>query len=170
MKAAGFIVVLFCLIATAGIGQAAIYKWVDENGTISFRDTPPPRGVEAEIVNPVPLGAIKYDSGQPQNEVTRKGTSGVPPKPAAAISGKKQKRSFPKVELYVTSWCGYCAKAKSFLRRNGVPFKAYDVERDRRAAKRHLQLNPRGGVPVAVIGKRTIRGFSPDTYRQVLGL
>lgn len=154
MRTACFVFSIICLLTTASIGQAATYKWVDENGAITFRDTPPPKGTEATIVNPEPLPTIEYGyGGAPKNKGQR------------SLSG-----SFPKVDLYVTSWCGYCAKAKSFFNSKGVPFNVYDIERNSRAAKRHRKLNPRGSVPVAVIGGRTIRGFSPEAYGQALGL
>ena len=161
MRTACFLFAIICLFTTASVGQEATYKWVDENGTITFRDTPPPKGTEATIVNPEPLATIEYGfEGASKNEEQKS-----PP-----ISRRETNQSFPEVNLYVTSWCGYCAKAKSFFNSKGVPFKVYDVERNSRAAKRHRKLNPSGSVPVAVIGGRTIRGFSPAAYAQALGL
>ncbi len=161
MRTTCFLFSIICLFTTASVGQEATYKWVDENGTITFRDTPPPKGTEATIVNPEPLATIEYGyGGVPKNEEQK----------SHPVSRRKTNQSFPEVNLYVTSWCGYCAKAKSFFNSKGVPFKVYDVERNSRAAKRHRKLNPSGSVPVAVIGGRTIRGFSPEAYAQALGL
>jgi len=54
-------------------------------------------------------------------------------------------------ELYVTSGCSYCAAARDALEWRGVPFVEYDVEHDRAAYERMLQIT--GGhrmVPVVV--------------------
>ncbi|MBI3499474.1 MAG: glutaredoxin 3 [Proteobacteria bacterium] len=35
-----------------------------------------------------------------------------------------------KVEIYASSFCGYCARAKALLREKGVSFLEYDVDMD----------------------------------------
>jgi glutaredoxin 3 len=55
------------------------------------------------------------------------------------------------VELYVTAGCPYCASAREDLEWRGVDFVEYDVEQDRDAYERMLELT--GGnrtVPVIV--------------------
>lgn len=75
-----------------------------------------------------------------------------------------------KVEIYVTSWCPYCTKAKAFLRANNIPFIEYDIEKDRAAGQRRTQLESRGGVPLLVVDDKKLVGFSESAYRQLLGL
>jgi glutaredoxin len=72
------------------------------------------------------------------------------------------------IELYTTSWCAYCVKARDYLKKKGVQFREYDIEKDPEARRRKNQLNPGGGVPVAVIGKRVIPGFSVGAYDRAL--
>lgn len=171
------LVTLICLVATASISHAIVYKWVDKNGTVTYQDTPPPQGTEAKVYEPKPLATVEYGADTTVVEEFQKTiTDGVDnatdyftnTKPQ--VTGKSTRKSFPKVELYVKSWCSYCAQAKAFLRSNNVPYKAYDVEKNSRAAKRHVKLVPNGAVPVAVIGGKMIRGFFPDIYSQELGL
>ncbi len=73
------------------------------------------------------------------------------------------------MDLYVTSWCPSCRKARAYLKEQGIPFNEYDVEKDPDAARRRRSLDARSGVPLAVINGRTILGFSPELYRQALG-
>lgn len=159
MRTVCLMLTLACLVLSAGVCHAAIYKWVDENGTITFRDTPPPEGTEAKVLDPKPLPRVGYESdrkkAKPESDAKKKVT---------------KTKDFPAVKLYVTSWCGYCDKAKTFLRQNGVPFKVLDVERNAQAARRFKEINPRGGVPVAEIGGRVVHGFAPGVYSQALGL
>ena len=74
------------------------------------------------------------------------------------------------VEIYITAWCPYCAQAIKFLQDNGIPYVAYDIEKDSEAAKRRDRLFPRQGVPAAVINGKKIYGFSEQTYSKALGL
>jgi len=152
---------LAALLSLPAISPAAIYKWVDANGTITFRDTPPPSGVEATVVDPAP-------SFNGASAVPSPAASGQ--KPQAAAAPGRASRNYPKVELYTTSWCGYCREAKKFLRANGVPFVEYDVEKDANAARRKDALGGRGGVPFAVIGEARIHGYAPAAYAKALGI
>jgi glutaredoxin len=171
------LITLICLVSTAGARNAAIYKWVDKNGTVTYQDTPPPKGTEVKVYEPKGLATVEYRSNKTVvEEIQKTLPDGVDnaaeyfTKTKRQVTDKRTRKSFPKVELFVTSWCGYCVKAKSFLQSKGVPFKAYDVEKNSQAAKQHRKLNPSGSVPVALIGGRTIRGFSPEIYGQALGL
>lgn len=77
-------------------------------------------------------------------------------------------RPAPKVEIYTTSWCGYCKQAIAYFKTRRIPFTEYDVEKDTAAAGRWQELSQGGGVPVVVIGKRVIRGYSREAYERVL--
>jgi len=65
----------------------------------------------------------------------------------------------PKVEIYTTPWCGYCARAKALLDKKGVAYEEFDVsylgptrdEMERRA-------NGRTTVPQIFIDDRHIGG------------
>lgn len=72
------------------------------------------------------------------------------------------------VELYVTSWCPYCRQAMDFFKSRGIYFALYDIERDENAASRKKELDPRKGVPFAVINGVKIHGFSQDAYLKAL--
>lgn len=74
----------------------------------------------------------------------------------------------PKVELYITDWCPYCQKAMKFFQMRGIPFTAYDIEKDRDAARRKNELDSRRGVPFAVINGRQVHGFSEQAYQRAL--
>ncbi len=73
-----------------------------------------------------------------------------------------------KVELYVTSWCPYCNKAKAYLDQQGVEYRLYDIEKDAKAAKRKKRLDTRKGVPFAMINGVAIHGWSEAAYAKAL--
>ncbi len=85
--------------------------------------------------------------------------------PATDDSPRKQlRKSAVSVEIYTVSWCSYCRQAREYLRSRGIAFTEYDVEKDKDASVRAKRLNPEGGVPVAVINGKVIRGFSSAAY------
>ena len=83
-------------------------------------------------------------------------------------AGSQTEAVVPQVELYVTSWCPYCKQAENFFRTQGIPFTAYDIEKDSSAAQRKEQLDGSKGVPLAIINGQIIRGFSAEAYREAL--
>lgn len=146
---------LLCLIGlSTSVASATIYRWVDANGTVTFRDTPPPVGTNAEIVEVAPSMST--------GEVSQQGNG----KKSGTTAAQQRNNS---VEIYVTSWCPYCKQAEAFLRRNNIPFSAYDVEKDAAAAQRKNRLAGSSGVPFALINGTPVSGFSEARYRQLLG-
>ena len=74
----------------------------------------------------------------------------------------------PNVELYVTSWCTYCHKAKAFFRSKGIEFTEYNIEKDEEAAKRMLSHTKSRAVPFVIINGQTIQGYSIAAYEHAL--
>ena len=172
MKSQLILIVFFiisCIIPPSH-GTAEMYKWVDENGTIHFQDYKP-----SSLKPSIPVETFTEEQLKLDNYVEGSNGDSYESPYASAIlneakkpSTKKTYNKDQKVELYVTSWCGYCKKAKSFLKAKGVEFTEYDIEKDKNAAKRHRKLNRRGGVPVAVINGKKIIGFSKAAYESAL--
>ena len=63
--------------------------------------------------------------------------------------------------------CPYCAKVEKMLRKHRIPYKEMDVVKSKSAKKAFRKLGG-GGVPVTVIGDRTIRGFSEEKIMDIL--
>ena len=85
-----------------------------------------------------------------------------------AASSASKETSPPEVELYVTSWCPYCTKAKAFFDQRGIDYQVYDIEKDSAAARRKQQLDTGRGVPFAVINGKKVSGWSPRAYQAAL--
>ncbi len=86
------------------------------------------------------------------------------------ISSISSLENIPKTPvLYSTAWCGYCKKARAFMRANGVDFVEYDIEKDPIAKTKYLQKGGRG-VPFLVKGNQKLYGYSEVRYKQFLGL
>lgn len=80
----------------------------------------------------------------------------------AGAAKTKSARSCPTVEIFVTSWCGYCKMMEQALDKKGIAYTTYDVEKDDRAAKIYRDLHGRG-VPLVRVGSKVVYGYDPDT-------
>lgn len=62
--------------------------------------------------------------------------------------------------LYTTPGCHHCRRMKQWLQRHGIRFREEDITRSRRAMLQFQRLGGRG-VPLLLVGERTIQGFDP---------
>ncbi|HEY6837553.1 MAG TPA: glutaredoxin domain-containing protein [Geobacteraceae bacterium] len=154
------------LLAFPLLIHAEMYRWVDDNGVVTFKDTPPPasKKKKKKVKTYTDADFDPAPTQQPAAETRPRKTAAVPP----------EKQTPPKqqfngtVELYVTSWCGYCKRARAYLDSKGVRYVAYDIEKDPAAKQRHKELGG-NGVPLIIIGSNKISGFSAQAIDHYLG-
>ncbi|QWV95127.1 DUF4124 domain-containing protein [Geomonas oryzisoli] len=159
------IVAMFAvLLAFPLVIHAEMYKWIDDTGAVTFKDTPPPASKKKKKVK-------TYTDADFDPAPTLQPAAKTPPRKTASVASEKQ--ALPKqqfngtVELYVTSWCGYCKKARAYLNSKGIPYVEYDIEKDAAAERRHKELGGQG-VPLIVIGSNKISGFSAQAIDHYL--
>jgi glutaredoxin len=174
---------IFCLLAllSLSIAEAQIYKYVDENGRVHYTNIPPRDSQSRQKVEKVePKGNVTV-MGNEEDEPEH-----PPERSMSVLDYLKEKLSMEEervseqpqeheygdnqVDLYVTSWCGYCKKARKFLISKGIDFNEYDIEKDEEAARRKRELDGRRGVPFAVINGHKIHGWSQPAYERALNL
>jgi glutaredoxin 3 len=64
----------------------------------------------------------------------------------------------PKVVMYVTGWCGYCARARALLESKNVPFEEIDVDERPDAREEMMKRSGRRTVPQIFIGETHVGG------------
>jgi len=151
------LLVLLGLLFTVVAGQAETYRYVDDKGATTFVDDP------AKVPK-------KYRSKMTVGDGTNVNLVEVPP--AHEYRPSRPKVASPAtlagpVELYVTSWCGYCKKLEQFLNDKGVQFLRYDIEKDADAHRRFKEYGG-AGVPLVNVGGKIVRGYNPDRILQLL--
>ena len=151
-------------LALLGTGSATeIYKWVDENGAIHFQESPPQNIKQPVTIKRLPTYQDNYrDYENNTSKQPSANTSSNNP------TNDRETSREAEVELYVTSWCPYCKKASEFFRSRGIPFTEYDIEKDKRAARRKKRLTKENGVPFAIINGQPIHGFKRAAYERAL--
>lgn len=145
--------------------RAEMYRW-EENGVVTFKDTPPPAAKKRKVrvykdndfAVPPPVPVSSKSSAK--HTVTHAQPQQPEIKKAECFTGT--------IEMYSTEWCGYCVAAESYMKSRNYPYVKYDIEKDRAAKRRHKELGGRG-VPLIIIGTNKMSGFSPDTMEYYLG-
>ncbi len=65
----------------------------------------------------------------------------------------------PKIEIYTTNSCGFCAMAKGLLNKKGAKFEEIDVSYDAAARERMMaRTGGRRSVPQIFIGEKHVGG------------
>jgi glutaredoxin len=147
--------VAFLLFASVVDCMADVYRYTDSKGEIHFVDevSKVPKRYRSQL----------QDMGEQGNlnvvESSRSGNGG--PVKATEKSSRNRAQVSPDVEVFMTSWCGYCKKMIAFLREKGIPFTAHDIEDDKDAARTYRELGG-SGVPVVRVGSHVVHGYNPD--------
>lgn len=123
------------------------------------------------VVQAFDLGSVLNSTIQ--REVNRKvdsGVTGVFRSIEEATTGSNtsnvqiQGASSGQVVMYSRAGCGYCTKARKHMQKQNISFVEKDVGRDAGAAAELRSIDNSGGVPVLVMGKHKVRGFSESSF------
>lgn len=82
----------------------------------------------------------------------------------------QQTKHYPRVVLFSSSSCPWCARARNYLRQNGVRVKEIKVDKDLDAAKDVVRMTGQMGVPVLLIGRARVVGFDRGRIDRLLKL
>ena len=144
-------VLIRCLLLLAvlapGGAYCEIYKWTDAQGNVHFGDSPQ-QPDQAEKVN-IQVNSyrnVSYDNVE-------------------FFEGQRAQPS-QKVVMYATSWCGYCKQARRYFKKYHIPYTEHDIEKDERARRMYDLLGGQG-VPVILVGRRRMNGFSVAGFERI---
>ena len=81
-------------------------------------------------------------------------------------------KTYPRVRMYSTTWCGDCRRSKRLLDRFGVPYEEINIEHSPEGAQVVMSINRgRRSVPTIIIeGGPTLTEPSDRELAQALGL
>jgi glutaredoxin len=144
--------ILLALLIPAAKLPAEIYKWVDEQGQVHYSDRKPDDQSVSEVPEDtrsyqgISYGTLEVDTGEVEARTNTPGAT---------------------VVMLSASWCGTCKKDKQYFRRNGIPFREYDIENSSRGKRLYEQLGATG-VPVILVGKQRMNGFSEAGFERLI--
>jgi len=143
-------VILLATSATTPV-HSKIYKWVDEDGKVHMSDKPPRAGGFDEV-------KVKVNVISSQNPLTKDD--------ADALNKKQPIASNKKVTMYGAEWCGVCKKAKRYFKKNNISFTEYDIDKSAKGRRDYEKLGG-GGIPIILVGKERMSGFSVSSFQRL---
>jgi glutaredoxin len=156
-------------------------------------EEPPPRGVQTSVSSS-PLPDATRPS-QPRTAATTEpparavpvppvpeprdradvSTAPRPPAPSTVAEAKtfteadaKAALSEVRIEMYATSWCGSCRRAREYMDFNAISYTEYDIDSDPEAKARLSMINPRKSIPTFQIDDIVQVGFSAENFEHRL--
>lgn len=168
----GALIILVAFLALPAC--ADLYSWTDANGVKHFSNDPPPDGQEAVQSTEVNHSPDQYRKLEEQRqsrqdkvlEDSRSDDAESKPK----ISDGRRATGKPRnIVMYTKPNCGYCARAKAFLSKNGIAYTDYDITTDKKAHERFRKLKGTG-VPLIFVGDKRIQGFNEGLLRRLLAI
>ena len=135
MKRIYFVLAMALLLGAQPAMATKLYKWVDEYGNVTYKDTPPADE------------SIKYK----EEDISGGNSSGGSAADEAA-------EKYP-VVLYSTPSCSACNSARAYLQSRGIPFQDKNVEGDGKLQQELKQKAGEISVPTILIGSKVMRGY-----------
>ena len=150
-------VVAVILLVAVGVCRAEICRYTDSQGVLHFVDdiSKVPKKYRKQVDNAEPQGNVSVMDATPVSRSPQGRTAHESPQQQNIYSGSAN------VEVFMTSSCGYCKKMVRFLNEKGIPYTAYDIQKDAAAARTFRELGGKG-VPVVRIGSHVVHGYSPE--------
>jgi glutaredoxin len=71
------------------------------------------------------------------------------------------------IEIYTTSGCGYCKRAKAYMDEHQIAYVEKNVETDD-ALLREFHERGGNGVPYFIIDGEPLRGWNPESFEEAL--
>jgi glutaredoxin len=148
---------LISLFLFASLAAQTLYKSKGPNGEVIYSAIPPADSrVEKTLdyvpgpSSPLPDYVVRF-----KEEMQRKVQQHHPK--AGSNSGA--------IQLFTTSWCGFCRKARTFLDQKQIAYIEHDIETPA-GMQALLQVGEEGrrGVPILVWQDQKIYGFSESNY------
>ena len=137
-------ILLMIVLALLASGVSAVqaeklYKWVDSQGRVSYRDQPPPEGAGYRVEEKVfgERGTARETGDETLAKIVEK---------------------YP-VMLYSVPVCGSCDFARAYLQKRKVPFTEKNLEND---AELQQTLKKKIGslsAPTIMIGEKVMKGY-----------
>jgi glutaredoxin len=125
-----------------------LYKWVDDQGNISYQDTPPPTG-------------RKYEEKSFSDQGARTGSTNA----EVALSRAVQESP---VVLYTANNCDSCDLASKILESNNIPYDTVGVDTDSAAQQELIELIGSIRVPTLIIGDEVLNGSNRTMIENAL--
>jgi glutaredoxin len=73
-----------------------------------------------------------------------------------------------RVRIFTTPICSYCRIAKAYLRDNDITFEEVDITTDACGRREMVTMTGQYGVPVLLVGEKTLVGWNATEFERLL--
>lgn len=154
-----------CLLLFSGsVYAGSIYKWTDDEGRVHFSDRKPNNN-QTSVIQPKSGSLSEVGRGNSSSAKDTSSNAAHKPKVSANDTSPNAVHD-SKVVMFSTAWCPACKMARNYLRKKGVPFTDYDVEKDPAAAMRYRELGGHG-VPLILVNGARMTGFNAQLFERL---
>ena len=151
------LVYFFVFLAVAAQAET-LYKVVGPDGKTTYTDRPPTDAKSKTTTlqfadapsTPLPDSVLKYQAALQKSMQSR-------------LAQARNVNAIGATTLYSASWCGYCKKAKAYLRANGIRYSEFDID-TADGGVAYFEAGGRRGVPLLLADGKRIEGFSDGSY------
>jgi len=135
------------LLSSYHVQAAKLYKWVDEDGNVSYHSQPP-RDDSKYKVEEKDFG-YQLESSRKSGEI------------------KNRDRKFP-ITLYMTPKCATCDLVRQYLNSKKLPYSELNVQGNTAMQAELKRVSGKLEVPVVTIGNGLVRGYSLEELNKQL--
>ena len=144
----------FLLSLTVLTGQVAwagtLYKWVDENGNVTYQDTPPPSSVNYEEQTVEDTESEDETASQDSQQSLNEAVENNP------------------VSFYSIPECDACDLVRLYLENASIPFAEKDIQTNITVQQELLSRTGQLRVPTVIVGQDAVDGYSKSGLRRIL--
>lgn len=123
--------------------------------------------VQAEIYKVIGAdGKVSYTDKDPQSATAKTEKLKIQTY-AGAPSVSSYNGSVRKVTMLSAQWCGVCRQARAYMVSRKITFEEWDIDQSEFARSKMREVGAKG-VPVILVGKQKMVGFSPEGLDDML--
>gem|GEM_PF-847057 len=138
-----------CLLGPGESTAGTLYKWVDEDGRVSYQDRPPVdvKDFESADMSDRDVGRLLQQDPEEKRE---------------------QVIETQPVTIYVADNCDACDTLRVYLEKRQIPFTEKDLNKDEDARRELMDVAGKLQVPATTIGKDLVWGYSRSGLTKAL--
>lgn len=142
-----YLVIALIAVFTLPAQAAKLYKWVDEDGNVSYHQRPPRDAGKYKVE--------EKEFGQTTESQRKSG------------SWQSSINKYP-ITLYMVPRCAMCDLVRQYLKSKKLPYSEINVENNKAAQAELTRVSGKLEVPVVTIGKGLVRGYSLEELNSKL--
>jgi glutaredoxin len=160
-----FLLLVLIAFAAGPVLAGQFYEYTDKSGNVNITDSPPLDAGAREK-------QVKEEGVYRSNRAEKDYTISESRETADGRSGRRghQKRDYSRVSvvMYKAEWCGYCKKAREYIRSLGADLIEYDIDKDKSRRDELREKTGSTSIPLIDIEGTIIRGYNAVAIKAAL--